>query len=225
MKLVLFDIDGTLLRCGDSPKRAFDRAFLSYFSVPLAWGPTKAHGRTDPTIIQEIAQAQLKRSLDDNEYEELSKLYVANLEGELARDTVYHVLPGVAELLARLVEEPNVVIGIQTGNMEPAAWLKLRRGNLAQFFEFGGFGSDHQERSEFIRQAIARAERLTSRAQFSDITVIGDAPQDIRAGQKVGARAIAVSTGSSPQAELAACKPDLLLENMADTARLLKILL
>lgn len=224
MKLVLFDIDGTLLRCGDSPRRAFDRAFFSHFSVKLAWGPTSAHGRTDPDIIQEIAHRQLKRPLTPVEYEQLCKLYIANLEKELPQDAVYRVLPGVPKLLGLLVKQGDLLLGIQTGNMEEAAWLKLQRGGLEGYFTFGGFGSDHAERSKFIQQAIVRAVEINADRSISQLTVIGDAPQDIEAGQAVGAVTISVATGKTSKEQLADCRPDYLLDDLSDIEQLSKIL-
>ena len=133
--------------------------------------------------------------------------------------------PGAAELVEMLAEDPRVVLGLVTGNVERGARLKLERFDLWRRFPVGAFGSDDRDRDRLPQIAIERASRLTGRA-FSggDAVVIGDTPADIRCARAAGAMAVAVASGLPTRAELAASGPDLLLDSLEEWQELMTAL-
>ncbi len=222
MKLLLFDIDGTLIKAGPSSEAAFEAAFEEQFGIAHCWGNTEPHGRTDPDIVQEICVATLGRRVSEEEYEELTKGYTSRLEPILASCNKYQVLLGVLRLCEELHNSANAALALETGNVEEAAYVKLRRGELAQYFPVGGFGSDHIERAEIVRISAERAVAHYSIGDLvpsRDVIVIGDAPQDIEAGKAFGASTIGVATGRYTTEQLKAFEADALFENLEDINR------
>jgi phosphoglycolate phosphatase-like HAD superfamily hydrolase len=208
MKIILFDIDGTLLLDGGAGGRAFDRAFEVLFGVhDASQGVVKA-GRSDVAIVQDSAQRTLDRLLSDSELDHLSSRASTFLREDLEQRGSLRLLPGAMELCAALVSERSLRIGLQTGNLRASAEVKLRYGNLWDHFSFGGFGCDNVDRVQIVRAAIERARTtVTGSFRADDVVVIGDTAFDILAGQKNGATTIAVSTGVATQAELAMQNP------------------
>ena len=222
-KMVLFDIDGTLIRDGGAAGAAFDLAFNELFGVPQASAAIDKHGRTDMNICRDAAHHALGRDLGPEEIEALQKRYLDLLPGALEACEDYQVLPGVATLCADLARDDRVLIGLQTGNLEPAAWAKLRRGALADYFAFGGFGSDSPDRSVLVQMAIGRGRALAP-LETDAIYVVGDAPGDILAGRRNGARTVAVGTGLTGLAALRPLQPDFLLPDLSDIGRFKRLL-
>jgi len=221
-RLVLFDIDGTLLTADGAGRRAFHDALLEVYGTT---GPIEGYsfaGRTDPQIAREL----LSRGGLDAErivagMEGLWRAYLRNLEDEIARVDV-HPLPGVHTLLERVETAGEaVVLGLLTGNVAEGARLKLDRAGIGfGRFRVGAFGSDHADRPELPAVAVARAEALTGHVfRRKEIVVIGDTPFDIACGAHLGVRTVAVATGGHPAGELAACAPDYLFANLGDTER------
>lgn len=223
MKLILFDIDGTLLLSGGAGLRALDRAFDSLHGVRDASRGVRFAGRTDPAIVHDIFIARLDREPLAGEMTTLLDTYVPLLETEIATSEKFTVMPGVAELLEGLSPRDDVLIGLVTGNVERAARIKLARAGLAHHFRYGGFGSDSPDRLELTRLGITRGERLAgerSRA-VSGVFVIGDTENDVRAGRAAGAFTVGVATGGVTFEALAAESPDLVLRDLASAAALI----
>jgi phosphoglycolate phosphatase-like HAD superfamily hydrolase len=152
--------------------------------------------------------------------------YVSLLEEELASSrSEYEVLPGVLDLLERLETEFHFILGLGTGNVEPGARAKLEPGGLNRFFGFGGFGSDHLDRTDLIKTAIERGLERTSRDSFEAVIVIGDTPRDIIHGHEAGAAVLAVSTGSYVLSELERCNPEWALPDLKETELVVDVLL
>lgn len=215
MNLVLFDIDGTLVRTHGAGSRATNRTFLDLFGAKEAWGTTKAFGKTDHNIFDEIAQRVLHRRLTDRELAEVCAVYLHHFAEELHRAEAFTVLPGISELVHMLAEQEELWLGVQTGNLEPAGWLKLRTAGLEPLFRFGGFAEDARDRTTIIRSAVQRGTRqLTQMGHTCDaIIVIGDTPSDVQAGKENGAKTIAVATGGYTREELERCAPDVTLDS------------
>src|SRR3989338_1935415 len=174
-KILLFDIDGTLLLTGGVGKIAFEKAFDELFGIPDAWGDTIPDGKTDPIIIGEIVAKTLGRPLSQIEYSRLAERYLRYFRNEIRDAPNFRLMPGVSALLNSLSKTENVSLGIATGNLEEAAWLKLERGGIRHFFPFGGFGSDSNERSEIIQIAIKHGEKTLGRKfDAKEIYIIGD---------------------------------------------------
>jgi phosphoglycolate phosphatase len=217
MKLVLFDIDGTLVHTAGAGSRAFSLALEEVLGIPDGLREVRLDGQTDSLILRAALDGAGVPALPEPEMlERLSLRYVELLEEELQRpDGGYHVLEGVQDLLEILSADRGYVLGLATGNLEPGAWAKLRPGSLDRFFSFGGFGSDAVERWELIRIAIRRAGDRSGGRRPTEVFVVGDTPHDIRHGRKAGAKVVAVATGSYPREELARHAPDLLVSSFS----------
>ena len=206
--LYLFDLDGTLMMSGGAGGRAFARACEELLGIERALEGITLHGNTDPLILEEACRAKLGRTPSAAEQAAVLERYLVHLEQELADASRVEVLPGVAALLARL-EGEGAQLGLATGNVEGGARLKLSAAGLWHRFPFGGFGSDHHERAELARVAIARAEQRAGRTiPKQEIRLIGDTPRDIAAARAVGVRAIGVATGMHDTAALLAAGAD-----------------
>ncbi len=221
-KLLLFDIDGTLLQAQNAGRRSLAKAYRETFGLSDAIDAMEFRGRTDPELFQEAAMKLLGRRLDEADYARLIAAYFAILPQEL-ESCVFTLKPGITDLLPKLAGLENVVIGIQTGNLETSAYMKLKRGGIDGYFTFGGFGSDHESRTEMVRIAIQKAHRLHNDGfSHEDIYVIGDTQHDIRAGKEAGARTIAVATGFVSEETLLAENPDYFFPDLSDIPAFLK---
>jgi phosphoglycolate phosphatase-like HAD superfamily hydrolase len=221
--LLLFDIDGTLVISGGAGRRALARAFLDVTGVEDAIDGVRLNGNTDPMIVLQAFELNVKRLPHGvEEVEEIMARYLAHLEEELARTRDrYSVLPGAAELVEKTASSGRHAIGLATGNVEAGARLKLMPGGLWERFEFGGYGSDAAVRAELVRCGIARGQAyaeqvLGRRFEPEEIAVIGDTERDVEAARAAGVRAIGVLAGSTDKDALADSEPDLLVETMAD---------
>jgi phosphoglycolate phosphatase len=215
-KLLLFDIDGTLLRAEDATRQAINETFQSLFNVKESLKDLSFLAWTDLGLFREAAVKLIGRPFNDGEYAVFTKIYTERLQEHLLTCKFY-LMPGVAELLPILSAREDIILGLETGNIEPAARLKLERGGISHYFKFGGFGSDSADRAELIKIAIERAcagEKLA--IPHKDIYVIGDAPYDVSAARKNGVNTIAVGTGISEQRKVLAEKPDYYLKDLSD---------
>jgi phosphoglycolate phosphatase-like HAD superfamily hydrolase len=226
MNLVLFDIDGTLILTGGAGKRAFSRAMEEVLGLADPLAQVRLDGKTDLLILEEaLDKTGRGGTLTGAQREALYRRYVSLLEAELQADTrSYSVLPGVVELLEELARDNGVLVGLATGNLELGARTKLGPGNLNRYFEFGGFGSDSADRTELIRTAIRRGELRNQGRSFRKVFVLGDTPQDIRCGRAAGARVVAVATGNYSVEALAACSPDMVVEQLKPVEPVLRFI-
>ena len=218
MRLILFDIDGTLLRDGIAAKIAFARALRDTYQTTGPIEGFRFAGMTDPECVTEIMrQAGVEESTILARRDECLRRYVELLAVEVREHQDAHLYPGVRELLERLNKLDNVLVGLLTGNVHRGAQLKLGRWNLEPYFRFGAFGDDHENRAVLAQIALEKARALSGRAfSGSETTVIGDTPKDIACARAIGARAVAVATGSISREALAACDPDALLDSFED---------
>lgn len=222
-KMLLFDIDGTLLLTGGAGKIAFERIFLEMFNLPDVWGELIPDGKTDPVIIAELAERVLKRPLSAEEYQDLCVKYLEYFEYHLERVQRFRLMPGIQTLIPSLAKREDLVLGVATGNFEKASRLKLKRAGLDGYFGFGGFGSDSKNRTELTRKAVERGEERTKRDfRREDIFMIGDTVYDIQAGKDLGIRTVAVATGSTPYDVLNEKKPDYIFRDLSDEKLFLK---
>lgn len=223
MKLLLFDIDGTILLTNGAGTRAANRAFEKIYGHAGAMDGVDAAGKTDPLILREMFGNSLSRDYTAEEAEELFGEYVIFLEEEVAKSSI-DIMPGIPYLLDNLSMRKDVFLGIATGNIEHGARIKLKRAGLDGYFRSGGFGSDSWNREELVRAAIRRAKGLlTDGNDFERIFVIGDTPHDIVHGRATGAVTVAVATGRYSAAELLEYKPDYIFEHLADYENVIKI--
>jgi phosphoglycolate phosphatase-like HAD superfamily hydrolase len=217
MKLVLFDIDGTLLTdCGAS-RDAFGDALLAVYDYDDDLSRYDFSGRTDPQIAHMVLKdAGFARQDIEARMPRLWELYLSALARNATPDRV-RVMPGMRELVAALHEHDEVALALLTGNIERGARLKLGGASLNDYFAFGAFGSDSADRTELPPVAIRRAStHLGMQFAGSDVVIIGDSIYDVRCGVPYGATTIAVASGKTPAQVLRAENPTFFFENAAD---------
>jgi len=222
MPVILFDIDGTLVRTGGAGKAAMEAGLLAAFGVPELRDGVPYSGRTDRAIARDLLAAHGLDPSPANQ-QTLQEAYLAHLPGSLAALGGL-VCPGVGDLLVALASRPDTVVGLLTGNVRAGAMVKLGHFGLWDHFAFGGFGDDLLDRDDVARAALAAARAHAGRAvDPADVWVVGDTPLDVQCARAIGARAVAVATGWHPAAELAACGPDYLFDDLADHPRVLAV--
>lgn len=221
-RLVLFDIDGTLLTTDGAARRAFHRGLIEVYGTAGPIGTHAFDGKTDPQIARELLTLDgLSSEVVDHG---LPALWVAYLR-ELATEFAYpahrtSVLPGIRSLLAALEQRTDdVVLGLLTGNIEQGARLKLASARIDNTFHVGAFGSDCERRDGLPAVAATRALEATGVEFVRDrVVIIGDTPNDVTCGRAIGARAIGVATGRYDRAELDAAGAAATFADLADTA-------
>lgn len=223
MKLLLFDIDGTILLTDGAGTRAANRAFEKFFGHRDAMKGVNAAGKTDPLILREMFRNTLSRDYTPDEARGIYEEYVLCLEEEILKSRI-DIMPGIPILLEKLSLRHDIALGIATGNIEHGAWIKLKQSRLHVHFKFGGFGSDSENREMVIRKAIERAKLHFSRTDdFDRVFVIGDTPFDIIHGRAAGAVTVAVATGGYPREELTKHNPDYLFDHLEELDAVMKI--
>jgi phosphoglycolate phosphatase-like HAD superfamily hydrolase len=217
VKLFLFDIDQTLINTGGAGLRALDRACQKLFTLPNAMQGISPHGKTDPAIVREIFRVKLQsQNPTDSEIATVIESYVFYLRDEVRNSPTYRVLPGILSMVQDLSQRDDVALGLATGNVEVGARIKLDRGELNQFFTFGGFGSDSEDRSTLVRMAAEKAADKTGVSiEPSNTFVIGDTPLDIDAGRRSGFKTVGVATGGYSVEQLLACGATFAVSDLA----------
>ena len=217
MRVLLFDIDGTLIRSVGAGKHSMEAALQNAFGLTEIRDRVSYSGRTDGAIIRDLLLLHDLPATPENA-RLLESAYLAQLPGALATRGG-EVLPGIVETLSR--KHDDIAIGLLTGNVEAGAAIKLRHYGLADFFTFGGFADNLTERDDVARRAFAEAERhLNKKLDPNDVWVIGDTPADVQCARAIGAKAIAVQTGWHTPEELAASNPDHLFPDFTHARQL-----
>ena len=215
IKVVLFDIDGTLVRTGGAGVKAFARAFQTEFGLNDGAEKLKFAGRTDVSLVREFFSHH-GITPDQSHFDRYFETYLFWLK-EMILDCRGGICPGVRELLKdlRALDTPPQ-IGLLTGNIRRGAEVKLRHYQLWDEFSFGGFADDHEERDCIAAAAKERGEAiLKTKLRGEEVLVIGDTPLDIRCARAIGAKVLAVATGGSTIADLEPHKPDLLVQDLS----------
>lgn len=221
-KLVLFDIDGTLLRVGSVNRRVLADALVEVYGTEGSTGHHDFSGKMDGAIIYEVLEnAGLDRREITERFERARETYIA-LFRERTRPSDITLLEGVRELLDELSRLPGVHLGLLTGNFEQSGRHKLKLPGIDHYFPFGAFADDALLRTELPPIALARAARHTG-TDFSpsETVIIGDTAHDIGCARVLDARSIAVATGNFSMQELAAHNPGALFENFAATGEVI----
>ena len=227
MRLLLFDIDGTLILTGGAGSRAMTRAFAATHGLEDALQKVDLAGRTDRIIMRE-ALTHAGRDHEDVDLDEFREAYCSALREEIQKPGTGRrgLLPGVRPLLDALAARDDVRLALLTGNFRASAEIKLAAFGVWDYFSWGAFADDAIERDDLIRIAHARHETRHGRLiEPEAVVVIGDTPHDIRCARAGGAKAIAVATGNYDRAALRGHQPDALFADLTDTDAVLDALL
>jgi len=224
MKLVLFDIDGTLLTTGAAGADAMRYAFADLCGIADGFTGIEMSGKTDAAILLE---ALMQHQVDETtvSVEVFYERYIPHLRltlQELHRPR--RLMPGFPALLEELAEQPDIVLGLLTGNFAMGAQLKLESFGIWHYFRLGAYGSDHVDRNALVPIALQRTQALLGHTiPVQQTFVIGDTPRDIACAHAHGARAVAVATGGYSLAELRRYEPEHAFENLADVPTIVRI--
>lgn len=212
-KVLLFDIDGTLIWSHGAGRGAIEAALKNEFGDDANVDGVPFHGRTDRAIVLDafqqcgIADTQANRDRVLAAYLGLLPTFLVQRPGA--------ILPGIEVLLNRLAQS-NVALGLLTGNVRRGAAIKLGHYKLNDRFDFGGFGDLHIDRNDVAFEAMQSVRNRFGKVPANDIWVIGDTPKDVICGRHIGVRVLAVCTGGGTRAELEAENPDSILEDLSD---------
>lgn len=222
-RLLLFDIDGTLVNTGGAGVESLKSAVRQRFGPKNDLPDIEIAGKTDGAIIRDILRKFDVDPTNEN-ISSFAREYIDGLAPSLSR-TRGRVLPGIEPLLRRLKPQKHIVLGLLTGNLQQGARLKLQHYGLWDFFEFGAFADDHHDRNELGAFARERAQAKHGHDfDAADIDVIGDTNHDIACGKAFGARTIAVATGSWSRERLQSCAPDFLFDDLSRTDHVIESL-
>jgi len=216
IEAVLFDIDGTLITTGGAGAVAWRCAFEELHGTPLDIREVTESGMTDPEVGRVALRNILGRDPDRRELATAMGHYLRHLSSAVDESDGYLVMPGVEELLERLVEAGHL-LGLTTGNVEAAAHIKLARAGLNRFFSFGGYGSDSNERVALTRCALERGRLVSGGVLSPEASIsVGDTPRDVAAGHGAGIEVVGVATGNFSVEDLRAAGADHALATVED---------
>jgi phosphoglycolate phosphatase len=222
-RLLLFDIDGTLVNTGGAGVRALKLLIEKRYGVDDDLHDVEIAGRTDSGIAASILQKYHVDPTSVNIDAFLGE-YVGFLPKMLS-STEGTVLTGISEILMRMRGRPDRVLALLTGNVRRGAKLKLQHYGLWDFFEFGAFADDHHDRNQLGEFARTRAqEKHGHQFDVAQIDVVGDTPHDIACGKAFGARTVAVATGTWPRQKLSAFEPDFLFDDLSNVDEVIRTL-
>ncbi len=228
-RIVLFDIDGTILHAGKAPAKAILRAIEEVYGVDDLMPPRGTYsfaGKTDPEIVTDLLVRKGYREEEILEnLDEVFDRYIFYLRSSIPSGDDAYLHPGVYPLILALDDRENIILGLLTGNIEEGARIKLDYFAIADYFKVGAYGSDSPDRNELPKILLERAKRLTGRSYGgNDVVIIGDSVHDIRCARTIGATSIAVATGTTSRMELSREKPDHLFDDLSQTDQTLDII-
>lgn len=222
MKIILFDIDGTLVKSGGAGMRALDHAVEAMTGWKNACAHVQLQGATDKSNFENAFRAGAGRKPTARELGTLTRKYLERLPHEVlasVRGKKYSRVRGAEKFLSRLSARKDVLIGLGTGNLKDGAFIKLQPSGLMKYFAFGGYGCDSHHRSEVLRKAVRRAEKLTGvRVNENQVFVIGDTHKDIEAAKEAGYHSAAVLDGFGEERLIMRSNPELISKNFYDLA-------
>ncbi|MFZ5906402.1 MAG: HAD family hydrolase [Nitrospirota bacterium] len=222
MRLILFDIDGTLIDSGGAGVRALDFALKELFSIENGFQGISMAGKTDPSIMRE---GLISHGLPaDGNLERFMDAYLRHLQQEIQNDRKT-IKPGIHETLNMLQDIAAFRLGLLTGNIEKGARIKLEPFRLNAYFPSGAFGSDHEDRNMLLPVAVDRYRKLFSDPiRIEECIVVGDTPRDVECAKIFGAACFAVATGPYSAAELRDAGADCVVDDLSDNTPLLRFL-
>ena len=222
MRLILFDIDGTLIDSGGAGVRSLDLALKDLFSIDNGFHGISMAGKTDTQIIKE---GIMKHGLSGNgTIDAVIKAYLNYLRREINNDRK-HVKPGIYEVLDELKPLQDLGLGLLTGNIEQGARIKLEPFRLNEYFPAGAFGSDDEDRNNLLPIAVKRFEELfQQKIEADNCIIVGDTPRDVECAHIYGAMCIGVATGPYSYEDLIEAGADYVVHDLSDQKTLLHFL-
>lgn len=218
MRILLFDIDGTLLLTGGVGTRSFERAFRERFGMAPDMTCYSPWGATDYEIGRQLLEHHFpQKNISHDELTEFLNFYLDVFHEALPHDTGFRLMPAVNACVQGFAAKTDVLMGVATGNLSRAGWTKLERGGLRAHMKFGGFAEDGVKRPDILRAAQRRALEIAGEGEHK-WWVIGDTPHDISAARAIGARVAAVATGKFKRDDLEKYQPDLLFDDLTALA-------
>ncbi len=216
-KLVLFDIDGTLLRVRGISRQSLIDALRDVFGTEGTASTHNFAGKLDSVIIKEVMRAAGFTDAEIQKgFEEAKRRYIRNFKAHAQREHI-EVMAGVYELVEKLAQDERVVLALLTGNFEASGRHKLALPELNDYFAFGAFADDAETRNALPAVAVQRAlERTGIRFTGKDVVIIGDTEHDINCAKVLNSKCIAVATGHYTVAQLQSFNPDYTFENFAN---------
>jgi phosphoglycolate phosphatase len=222
MRLVLFDIDGTLIDSGGAGVRSLNLAMEELFSLDNAFQGISMAGKTDMQIIKECLMKY--DFLHDGSVDAVINAYLKHLKREMQNDRK-HVKPGIYEVLDELKDLRDSGLGLLTGNLEAGARIKLEPFMLNQYFPTGAFGSDDEDRNNLLPIAVKRFEELfQKKIEIDSCIIVGDTPRDVECAHIYGAICIAVATGPYSYDDLIEAGADYIVHDLSEGETLLNLL-
>jgi phosphoglycolate phosphatase len=225
MKVLLFDIDGTLLFSGGAGLNAMNQAFADLHGVAQAFQGISLAGRTDTSILQDV-MFKYKIPATEANFTLYKEHYFSLLQHEMNLPLQgKSLMPGVASLLPALQKREEVYMGLLTGNWRVSAYIKLGQFAIDHYFAFGAFADDSPQRNDLLPFALRRfTERFGLRPASKEVYVIGDTPSDILCAQPYGAIAVGIAAAHFSKAQLEEYHPDFIFEDLINTEALIKFL-
>jgi phosphoglycolate phosphatase-like HAD superfamily hydrolase len=220
-KLILFDIDGTLISAGGAGSRSLDMAFHALFGIESAFKDITMAGKTDIQIIKEGLGLH-GFSHRDGSVMKMTEMYLHFLRKEI-NNPLKGLKPGIKGILENL-REMKMPLGLLTGNLEGGARIKLGSFGLNDYFPDGAFGSDHEDRDELLPIAIEKFSQRGLSFSPKECIVVGDTPRDVRCAKIHGATCIAVATGPYSREELLKTDADIVFDSLAERASFLNFI-
>ena len=217
MKLVLFDLDGTILLTGGAGTRALNTLIERRYGISDAFRDFDFGGKTDPGIFREVFENNGIGSVEE-EIHVLEEEYLRLLAGYLP-ESAARLMPGFPGLLEDLDRDPDIQLGLLTGNFERGARIKLGHFDLNRYLPFGAYGSDSEDRNRLVSIAVKRAAEYLRRPvrDGRNVVIVGDTVRDIECGRANGAITVVVATGGSTMENLKEHEPDAVFADFSDS--------
>ncbi len=222
-KLLIWDIDGTLIDCKGTGRRAMDKTFKKLFDIHDGFSNVSMAGSLDWHIVRNALDIN---KIVQEDIAEFLKEYSITLEEELKFNNCMEILPGIKEILDNTKNHEHVYHALGTGNCEQGARIKLFHLGLDTYFQIGGYGDENILRWQVIEKVINKAKDYYKVNFYNEnVYVVGDTPKDIECGKKLGVRSIAVATGAYNYKELLNCSPDYIFDNFESFSDFISIIL
>lgn len=221
-RLILWDIDGTLMHCGSDGTKALNRTFAELYDINDAFEKASIGGAMDYTIIHDIMETF---RIDAGDFFKITEHYREVLGDILLQNQEKRVLPGVIPLLSAIENQPRSLNALLTSNLQIGAETKLKSVGLSNYFKIGGYGDEPGEKWHAAERCIQTAEdHMKTTLSRQEIFLFGDSIYDLDCAKRLGIRSVAVATGWAEEKKLLACKPDYFFKDLTETHQVLKVL-